>query len=120
MNKDKAARVAGYLEHILQAIERISRYVMDGEASFLRDEKTQDAVLRNIEIIGEAAKNVERVNPEFLANHPEIPWQVIYAMRNRVSHAYFEVDLDVVWQTVKVDLPVLEVQIRALQDSRDL
>ena len=99
---------------MLQAFARISRYVHGGAAEFLRDDKTQDAVIRNIEIIGEAAKNIERVDPAFVAQHPEVPWPIIYAMRNRLSHGYFEVDLEVVWQTVDRDLPVLEVQIRAL------
>lgn len=108
-------RVPNYLEHILQAIERINRYVeAEGETGFLHDEKTQDAVIRNIEIIGEAARNVERADPSFAAAHAEIPWQVIYAMRNRVSHGYFEVDLDIVWRTIQFDLPALAEQVRVL------
>jgi uncharacterized protein with HEPN domain len=89
--------------------------VQGGQDEFFHDEKTQDAVIRNIEIIGEAAKNVERADPVFVADHPEIPWLVIYAMRNRLSHGYFEVDLDVIWQTIQTDLPRLEAQIRALK-----
>ena len=90
-------RVRDYLDHIVQAIERIKRYVAaEDRDGFLQDEKTQDAVIRNIEIIGEAARNVERVAPEYAAAHPEIPWAVIYGMRNRISHGYFEVDLDLV------------------------
>ena len=113
-------RVRDYLDHIVQAIERIKRYVApEDHDGFLQDEKTQDAVIRNIEIIGEAARNVERVAPEYAAAHPEIPWPVIYAMRNRVSHGYFEVDLDLVWQTVQTDLPVLENQIRTLISTID-
>jgi uncharacterized protein with HEPN domain len=113
-------RVRDYLDHIVQAIERIKRYVVaEDRAGFLQDEKTQDAVIRNIEIIGEAARNVERVAPAYAAAHPEIPWPVIYAMRNRVSHGYFEVDLDLVWQTVQTDLPVLENQMRALISTID-
>ena len=113
-------RVRDYLDHIVQAIERIKRYVAaEDRDGFLQDEKTQDAVIRNIEIIGEAARNVERVAPEYAAAHPEIPWPVIYAMRNRVSHGYFEVDLDLVWQTVQTDLPVLENQVRTLISTLD-
>ena len=113
-------RVRVYLDHIVQAIERIKRYVAaEDRDGFLQDEKTQDAVIRNIEIIGEAARNVERVAPEYAAAHPEIPWPVIYAMRNRVSHGYFEVDLDLVWQTVQTDLPVLQNQIRLLISTID-
>ena len=69
----------------------------------------QDAVIRNIEIIGEAAKYLERQHPQFAAEHPAVPWAVIYAMRNRVSHGYFEVDLQIVWNTVS-DLPGLELR----------
>ena len=90
-------RVRDYLDHIVQAIERIKRYVAaEDRDGFLQDEKTHEAVIRNIEIIGEAARNVERVAPEYAAAHPEIPWAVIYGMRNRISHGYFEVDLDLV------------------------
>lgn len=115
MSAEDSPRVYEFLMHILQAMRRIRRYVEDqDEAGFLRDEKTQDAVIRNIEIVGEAARNVERADPAFARAHQEIPWPVIYAMRNRVSHGHFDVDLSVVWQTVQTDLPVLEGQIRAL------
>ena len=67
----------------------------------------QDAVIRNIEIIGEAARNIERHDPEFAQKHAEIPWEDIYLMRNRVSHGYFSVDLAVVWKTVQRDIPEL-------------
>ncbi len=108
-------RVPDYLRHMLNAIERVRRYAADqDEAVFLRDEKTQDAVIRNIEVIGEAARNVERADPAFATAHAAIPWSVIYAMRNRVTHGYFEVDLAIVWQTIQTDLPALEEQIRAL------
>jgi uncharacterized protein with HEPN domain len=71
VSKHKITRVPEYLGHILQAIERIYRYVQDADiAMFVQDEKTQDAVIRNIEIIGEAAKNVERADPVFVVNHP--------------------------------------------------
>jgi uncharacterized protein with HEPN domain len=113
-------RVRDYLDHIVQAIERIKRYVAaDDHDGFLRDEKTQDAVIRTIGISGEAARNVERVAPEYAAAHPEIPWPVTYAMRNRVSHGYFEIDLDLVWRTVLIDLPVLESQMRTLLSTID-
>ena len=75
--------------------------------------------MSNIEVIGEAAKNVERADPVFAAEHPEIPLPVIYAMRNRISHGYFEVDLDVVWQTVQADLSALEQQIRGLMHIQE-
>lgn len=71
MSGDKRSRVPEYLRHILQAIERIRHYVgVLDEKGFLTDPKTQDAVIRNIEIIGEAARNVERADPGFAAQHP--------------------------------------------------
>ena len=112
----KAARVPDYLAHISKAIERIVRYTADlTDAEFLADEMVQDAVLRNIEIIGEASNNVQRVDAEFAARHDDIPWSVMYTMRNRVSHGYDKVDLELVWRTVKSDLPHLHAKIKQAQ-----
>ena len=114
----KALRAADYLGHILQAIERIDRYTAEmDEASFLNSELVQDAVLRNIEIVGEAANNILRVAAEFAAAHADIPWQVMYTMRNRVSHGYEQVDLEIVWRTIQSDLPVLYRQVQAALSS---
>lgn len=111
----KHLRVADYLGHILQAMERIERYTSGlDEAGFLNSEMVQDAVIRNIEILGEASNNVQRVDPAFAARHGHIPWQVMYTMRNRVAHGYDQVDLEIVWKTVRRDLPVLYRQVRAL------
>ncbi|MDI3513665.1 MAG: hypothetical protein PWP40_894 [Rhodocyclaceae bacterium] len=83
MNK-KALRVPDYLHHILDAIERIERYTAAKSlGDFKRDEQCQDAVIRNIEIIGEAARNVQQHSPDFVERHREIPWAALYAMRNR-------------------------------------
>ena len=72
----KVLRVPDYLEHILKAIERIDRYTADmDEIGFLNSELVQDAVIRNIEIIGEASNNIQRVAPEFAAQHDNIPWR---------------------------------------------
>ncbi|MBS0508636.1 MAG: DUF86 domain-containing protein [Proteobacteria bacterium] len=111
----KALRVPDYLEHILKAIERIDRYTKDmEEAAFLSSELVQDAVIRNIEIIGEASNNIQRVNPAFAAQHDDIPWLVMYTMRNRVSHGYDKVDLEIVWKTIQRDLPGLYRQVQEL------
>jgi len=111
---DKALRAADYLQHILQAMERIERYTagMD-EAAFLGSELVQDAVIRNLEIVGEASNNMQRVAPAFVAQHAHVPWQVMYAMRNRVAHAYHKVDQEIVWKTVCNDLPRLRALIAA-------
>ena len=81
----KALRVPEYLEHILSAIKPIERHVTDvDEFGFLQSELLQDAVVRYIEVIGEAANNIQRVDPNFANAHADVPWQVMYAMRNRL------------------------------------
>jgi len=112
---DKALRVPDYLHHILEAIARIERYTRDlDETLFLHDEKTHDAVIRNIEIIGEAARNSERDDPAFASRHPELPLARVYRMRNKVAHGYFQVDLNIVWKTARLKLPELAPRIRAI------
>jgi len=116
MSKTDIQRVSDYLDHIQQAIARIHRYIGDMKASdFLSDEKTQDAVVRNLEIIGEAARNIKRYHPGFSASHPDLPWESAYEMRNALSHGYSKVDLDIVWRTIQADLPGLERRIRDLR-----
>lgn len=82
--------------------------------AFLGSELVQDAVIRNIEILGEASNNIQRVNPAFAAQHDDIPWLVMYTMRNRVSHGYDKVDLEIVWRTIQGDLPGLYRQVQEL------
>ncbi len=115
MKPKNAERVPEYLRHILDAIDRAASYVKGMDLkSFEEDTRTQDAVIRSIEIVGEAANRARMANAEFAARHPQIPWDVMYGMRNRIVHDYFEVDLEIVWQTVHRDLPVLREQIAAL------
>ena len=111
----KALRVTDYLGHMLEAMERIDRYTADmDEAAFLESELVQDAVIRNIEVIGEASNNILRTDPAFAAQHEDVPWLVMYTMRNRVAHGYDKVDLEIVWRTIARDLPGLYRQERAL------
>ena len=115
---NKAPRVVDYLGHILAAIKRIERHTSDiDELGFLNSELIQDAVIRNIEVIGEAANNIQRVDANFAAANSEIPWQVMYAMRNRLSHAYDRIDFEIVWKTVCNDLPELYRLVKTLSDS---
>jgi uncharacterized protein with HEPN domain len=112
---DKAARAVDYLTHILQAIERIERYTADmSEHNFLASELTQDAVIRNFEIIGEASRNIEHNCPEFAAAHTDLPLLNAYEMRNALAHGYFRVDLEIVWKTIQNDLDSLRRQISAI------
>lgn len=83
-------RIPDYLGHILEAIRRIEEYTEDlTEAAFLAHEQVQDAVIRNIEIMGEAARRIDRRYPDFASQHPEVPWGEMYVMRNRVRMAIF-------------------------------
>lgn len=76
-----------------------------------------DAVVRNITIIGEAARYITRDDPDFAAAHSEIPWEAMYGMRNQVMHGYFVVDIDIVWSTVQSYLPELERELSRLKRS---
>lgn len=108
-------RLSEYLAHILDAIARITNYV-DGldRDGFRADGRTQDAVIRNFGIIGEAAQRIRTRHPEFASQHPEIQLRAAARMRNFVLHVYFSVDLDVVWDTIHDDLPALDSSIRAV------
>lgn len=117
MSRDKQ-RLADYLAHILEAIARIERYTEDmDEEVFLGNELAQDAVIRNIEIVGEASRNIEVHHPDFAAAHPELPLAFAYQMRNAVAHGYFKVDFEIVWKTIQNDLPGLSRQVQALSDD---
>ncbi len=99
---------------MLESISRIHRYVagMDYDA-FLEDERTCDAVVRNVEIIGEASKQVPE---DFKSAHPTLPWQQMAGMRNRIVHDYAGVDLAIVWDVVQHALPKLEAELQVLID----
>ena len=108
-------RLDDYLKHINQAIDRIESYIKDwDQLAFISNTMIQDAVIRNFEIIGEASKNIERLFPEFIKEHTDIPFIDAYEMRNALSHGYFKVDLDILWKTIQVNLPDLKIQINQL------
>lgn len=118
MNRDDPVRLPDYLSHILNACARIALYVQDlDETGFTRSPITQDAVIRNVEVVGEASRNVTRYYPDFAAQHPDVPWEDAYRMRNRVSHGYFTIDLSVVWILIQRDIPELAVQIKGLYQN---
>ncbi len=109
-------RLEDYLEHIAEAIARATGYfqpLQDLEA-LQKTQQVQDAVVRNIEIIGEAVNKIYNLAPDFINRHPELPWARMRGMRNVVIHEYFFVDLKIVWTTVKDDLPRLKQQIDSL------
>ena len=93
-----------YLLHVRDAIEAIVVYTSAGRQAFQVDRKTQDAVIRNLEIIGEAVK---RLSDAIKDAHPEVPWRQIAGMRDKLIHDYFGVDLDLVWEVIDRHLPPL-------------
>jgi uncharacterized protein with HEPN domain len=113
---EKALRVGDYLGHIVDAAKRIGIYT----AGMTRDQSlastlVQDAVIRKLEVIGEAARNLELADPGLPAQHPGIAWSSMQGMRHRLAHGYYRVNLDIVWVTVQRDIPQLLVQVeRAL------
>ncbi len=115
MTKKDAMRIPDYLEHLLEALKRIFNYVDDvDEVSFLTNALVQDAVLRNLEIIGEAANKLVRYHDEFIKQYSDVPWEDMYWMRNRISHGYFSIDFEIIWKTIEQDLPTLEEQIQSI------
>jgi uncharacterized protein with HEPN domain len=80
--------------------------------AFLQNELVQDAVIRNLEVLGEASNNILKHYPEFAAQHPELPLAFAYQMRNAIAHGYFKVDYQIVWRTIHADLPALSIQVQ--------
>jgi len=106
------------LEDMLDAIQQIQSYTtgMDKD-SFTKDRKTQDAVVRNLEIIGEASG---RLPDSFREEYSDIPWTLVRGLRNRIVHAYFGVDLQLIWEVIQDDLPTLRSQLsKLLKDAAD-
>lgn len=101
-----------YLRHVLDAINIIEEYLHGvDEAHFKATRLLQDGTIRQIEIIGEAVKNLSK---DIRKSYPEIPWQDIAGMRDRLIHGYFGVDIEEVWETAKQDLPILKDQVKSI------
>lgn len=101
-----------YLGHIRLAVGKVLEYAAVGEEVFHSDPRTQDAILRNLEIVGEASK---RLSPELKAAHNDIPWRQIGGMRDKLIHDYFGVDLQLVWRVVTDVLPSFERRIAEIE-----
>lgn len=102
-----------YLLHIRDAIDRILSYTREGKDAFLGDSMVQDAVLRNLEILGEASK---RVSESLRGRAPDVPWREMAGMRDKLIHDYFGVDLSLVWDVVASELPTAQSRIVTLID----
>jgi uncharacterized protein with HEPN domain len=114
-------RLPDYLDHMQQAATDACNFVDGlGKADFLVDKRTQQAVIMSLIIIGEAATKVMDGFAEFTQAHPTVPWHSMRGMRNRIAHGYFDINLDVVWETVQTALPELLQQLPVvLQDADD-
>ena len=106
-----------FLSDIREAIQRIAAYVAGLDyGAFVKDTKTQDAVIRNLEILGEATKNLSE---ELRAAHSGVPWKSMAAARDRLIHHYFGVNLDIVWQIVSTELPKVNEQLPTIEEDND-
>ncbi|MDX2212032.1 MAG: DUF86 domain-containing protein [Oculatellaceae cyanobacterium bins.114] len=102
------------LQDILEAIERIDRYAVQGRQAFEQNELIQTWFTQNLQIIGEASRSLSSATRD---RHPEIPWTNMIGMRNILTHNYFEIDLDIVWGVVEQELPSLKQSIEAILRS---
>lgn len=101
-----------YLEDILEAIARIQRYTAGQSLpQFSQDEKAVDAVVRNLEVIGEAVK---KIPDEMRQKHPSMEWRKIAGLRDILVHEYFGIDVEIIWDIVQNKLPPLERSVRSL------
>jgi uncharacterized protein with HEPN domain len=102
-----------FLTHILEAVDAVTEFTAEGQDHFLADRRTQSAVIRQIEVIGEAVK---RLSAELTASAPDVPWRLIAGTRDRLIHGYFQIDLLAVWTMVTDDLPPLRRRVQGLVD----
>lgn len=100
-----------FLHHIPGAIADISNFTTDGRGAFMSDRKTQSAVIRQLEIIGEA---VRKLSVALTDSEAAVPWRQIAGTRDRLIHAYFSIDLDAVWSMIEQDLPARRGKVRQL------
>lgn len=114
----KESRAKDYLNHIIDAIERIETYTSEfDENDFLNDELVQDAVIRNLEVVGEASNNLLKNCPNTVAKFPNIPLTSAYQTRNAIAHGYFKIDYELVWRTIERDLPEMHSQVKSALKS---
>lgn len=105
-------RLGDYLGHMRQASSDAIIFVEGlSKAEFFEDKRTQQAVIMSLIIIGEASTKTMDQYPDFAAGQPQVPWRSMRGMRNRIAHGYFEINLEVVWDTVQHALPALLNQL---------
>lgn len=112
------SRAPALLAQIEEAAQDIREYLAGmTRDDFLADKRTKQAVVLNLIIIGETAAKLIAMEPAFVALHADIPWQRMRGMRNRVAHGYFDVDFQIVWETVRTDIPDLLQRIEDLRSK---
>jgi len=112
MTTDKAGRIPDYLEHMLPAIGQIEKYCARlDHRTFMETDMAQDAVIRQFEIIGEAARKIITTDAEFTKRYPALELEAAYRMRNALAHGYETVNLRTVWDTVEQNLPTLKAEV---------
>ncbi len=104
-------RDALYLRHILEAVQRIETYTAAGREAFMNGSHWQDATIRQLEIIGEATKQMSR---ELRAQYPDVPWRRMAGLRDVLIHEYFGVDLAAVWHLTQTEIPGLRKRIKII------
>jgi uncharacterized protein with HEPN domain len=110
--KQRQLRLNDYIEHMLEAAKTARGYTDEMEkAEFLSTRVIQQAVILNLIIIGEAAVQIETEFPEFASSRPAVPWKKLRGMRNRMTHGYFDTNLEIVWETVRHSLSELELAL---------
>ena len=118
MTIGKTGRIPDYLEHIISAITQIEKYSLPlNRNSFLHNDMAQDAVIRQLEIIGEAARRIISTNPEFSKKHPALELEAAYRMRNALAHGYDTVNLRTVWDTIEQKLPTLKSETTRILET---
>ncbi len=111
-------RLADYLDHMQQSAENACSFVAGlGKSDFLADKRTQQAVIMSLIIVGEAATKVMDRYADFAEMHSTVPWRSMRGMRNRIAHGYFDINLDVVWDTVQTALPELLKQLPSIRQD---
>jgi uncharacterized protein with HEPN domain len=108
-----------YVDHMIEAVRLIDSYLENvSYDTFRSDRKTQQAVIFNLLVIGEAATKIGNEYAEWARKHPEIPWRSMRGMRNRLAHGYFEIDLKIVWETVQTAIKGLEADLARVAQER--
>ncbi len=105
---DQLVRMHECCQHALEYVQELQR------EDFYEDRRTQQAVMMNLMVIGEISAKLIIFFPDFITAHSEIPWNSIRGMRNRIAHGYFDLDLDVVWDTLQIAIPQLRDNLQKL------